>query len=190
MVSEVPAIRRNWWLFVVLGLVCLGAGVAALVWPDITLLAFGVILGVYLMVGALLEIIDAVTGEPGGRALSAILAVLTLLAGLICFRRPGESLVLVAVALSLYLVAAGVFRIVRAFSCAALRWWGVALGLVEVVVGIVILASPHIALGTLVVLFSLSMFFRGVVSIVAGFMLRALKDEDPAAPVQQTASYA
>jgi uncharacterized membrane protein HdeD (DUF308 family) len=189
MISEVPAIRRNWWLFVVLGLACLAAGVAALVWPDITLLAFGVILGIYLMIGALLEIIDAVTGDPGGRALSAILAVVTLLAGLICFRRPGESLVVLAVALSLYLVAAGVFRIVRAFSAEALRWWGVGLGLVEVVVGIVILASPHIALGTLVVVFSLDMLFRGVVSIVAGFMLRSLKDEDTA-PVEQSASFA
>jgi uncharacterized membrane protein HdeD (DUF308 family) len=189
MISEVPAIRHNWWLFVLLGVVCLATGVAALVWPDITLLAFGIILGIYLMIGALLEIIDAVTGDPGGRAISAILAVITLLAGLICVRRPGESLVVLAVALSLYLVAAGVFRIVRAFSADALRWWGVGLGLVEVVVGIVVLASPHIALGTLVVVFSLDMLFRGVVSIVAGIMLRSLKDEDTS-PVEQTASFA
>jgi uncharacterized membrane protein HdeD (DUF308 family) len=189
MVSEVPSIRRNWWLFVVLGLICLATGIAALVWPDITLLAMGLILGIYLMIAALLEIIDAVTGDPGGRAISAILAVIALLAGLICFRRPGESLVVLAVALSLYLIAAGVFRAVRAFGSTGLRWWGVALGVVECVAGIIILASPHIALGTLVVVFALTMLFRGVTSIVAGFMLRALKDEDPAA-AQQTASYA
>src|SRR3954452_18583956 len=114
MVSEVATISRNWWLFVVLGALCLATGIAALVWPDVTLLVLGLIAGIHLMIAAVLEFIDAAAGEPGGRALSAMLGVIALLAGLICLRRPAESLLAVEMALSLYLVAAGVIRIVRA----------------------------------------------------------------------------
>ena len=38
MFSEVPQIARNWWMFVVLGFICLVTGILAIVWPDITLL--------------------------------------------------------------------------------------------------------------------------------------------------------
>ena len=34
MVSEVPEIAKNWWLFAVLGVICVATGIAALVWPE------------------------------------------------------------------------------------------------------------------------------------------------------------
>ena len=186
MISEVPPIARNWWLFVVLGVICLATAIAALVWPDVTLLVLGIIVGIHLMIAAVVELIDAAFGDPGGRAISAVLGVLALLAGLICFRRPGESLLVIELALSFYLVAAGAIRVVRAFVSDGLRWWGVALGAVEAAIGIVILASPGIGLKTLVVVFALSMLFRGAVVLVAGFKLRTLK-EDAGDPVDRSA---
>ena len=83
MASGVPAIGKNWWLFVVLGVICVGTGIAAMVWPDITLLTLGILFGIFLMIAAIMEIFDAILGDPGGRALSALLGVITLIAGLI-----------------------------------------------------------------------------------------------------------
>ena len=42
--------------------------------------------------------------------MSAILGVIALIAGLICVRRPGESLLAVVIVVGIYLVAAGVIR--------------------------------------------------------------------------------
>ncbi len=75
MISEVPSIAKNWWLFVVLGVICLATGIATIVWPDITLLALGLLAGIYLLIAAFMEIIDAITGDASSRALSAILGV-------------------------------------------------------------------------------------------------------------------
>ena len=172
MVSEVPEIARNWWLFAVLGVICVATGIAALVWPDVTLLALGIIFGIFLMVAALMEIIDAVIGEPGGRAMSAILGVIALIAGLICIRRPGESLLAVVIVVGIYLVAAGVIRVIRALASDGARWVGVVIGLVDAVVGIVILAWPKLGLGTLAVLFALSMLVRGLFMLVLSIRLR------------------
>jgi uncharacterized membrane protein HdeD (DUF308 family) len=189
MISEVPEIGRNWWLFVVLGVICVAVGIMAMVWPDITLLTLGIFAGIFLMIAALMEIVDAIFGDPGGRALSAVLGVITLIAGLICFRRPGESLLALVIVIGIYLVAEGVFRIVRALGSEGRRWWGVGIGALDMVVGIVILSWPELGLATLAIFFAISMLVRGIVTIVIGFKLRSLRHADTA-PVEQTATFA
>jgi uncharacterized membrane protein HdeD (DUF308 family) len=186
MVSEVSAVAKNWWLFVVLGVICLATGIAAIVWPDITLLALGVIFGIFLMIAAAMEIVDAIVGEPGGRAISAILGVIALVAGLICIRRPGESLLALVIAVGIYLVAAGVIRLVRAFGAHdGTRGWAIALAGLDLIMGIIILSWPKLGLVTLAVLFALSMLFRGAFAIVAGLKLRSLRNvEDPPEPIR------
>jgi hypothetical protein len=183
--NEVPEIARNWWMFFVLGLTCIATGVAVLVWPDKTLLVFGILAGISLMVAALLEIVDAVTGEPGDRALSAILAALLLIAGLICFRRPGESLLAVAVAIGICLVVAGVLRVVRAIGG---PWQVVAFGAIELIAGIVVLAWPELGVATLAALFAITMIVRGLWTVLLSVRLRS--ERDAAAPAEQTATFA
>ena len=187
--NEVPAVARNWWLFVVLGVICVATGIAAMVWPHITLLTLGILAGIYLLIAEVMEIIDAISGDAGGRAVSAILGVLALIAGLLCIRRPGESLLAVVIVVGVYLVAAGVLRIVRAFGSEGNRWWGFAAGAVDAIAGIVVLSWPELGLVTLAVFFAITMLFRGVFSIVIGLKLRGLRDVDPTPP-QQSASFA
>jgi len=145
MVGEVEEIGKHWWLFVVLGLVCLVTGILAIVWPGLTLLTLGIFAGIYLLVTAILEILDALFGEPGGRALSAILGIVSLIAGLVFLRRPGESLLAIVMVAGIFLIAEGVIRIVRAFGSTGRRWVGVVAGLIDAVVGIVILSCPRSA---------------------------------------------
>lgn len=189
MVSDVPEIGRNWWLFVLLGVVCVVTGILAIVWPGITLLTLGILAGIYLMIAAIMEIIDAIIGDPGGRALSAILGIVALIAGLIFIRRPGESLLAIVVVAGIFLVAEGVIRIVRAFASSGARWWGVAIGAFDAIVGIVILAWPDIGLATLAIFFAVTMLIRGSFAILLGFRLRSVRNAPPE-PAQQSASYA
>jgi uncharacterized membrane protein HdeD (DUF308 family) len=189
MVGDVPEIGKNWWLFVVLGVICLATGVLAIVWPGLTLLTLGIFAGIYLLITAIMEIIDAIIGDPGGRALSAILGIISLIAGLIFLRRPGESLLAIVIVAGIFLVAEGVIRVVRAFGSTGRRWWGVAAGVIDVAVGAIILAWPDIGLVTLAVFFAITMLVRGTLAIVLGFQLRKLAHH-PDQPAVQTASYA
>ena len=181
MVSDVPEVGHNWWLFVVLGVVCVVTGILAIVWPGITLLTLGVLAGIYLMITAVMEIIDAIVGDPGGRALSAILGILSLIAGLIFIRRPEDSLLAIVLVAGIFLVAEGVIRIVRAFASDEARGLGVVVGLLDAIVGIIILAWPNIGLATLAIFFALTMLFRGAFAIYIGIKLRSVRDM-PAAP--------
>src|SRR4029078_9056404 len=187
MVDEATEICKNWWLFVVLGVICVVTGVLAIVWPGLTLLTLGIFAGIYLLVTAVLEIIDAIFGDPGGRALSAILGVISLIAGLVFLRRPGESLLAIVIVAGIFLIAAGVIRLSRAFGSTGRRWWGVTAGLIDAIIGIVILSWPEIGLVTLAVFFAITMLVRGVLAIATGLRLRSLVHH-PDPPAVQTAT--
>jgi len=178
MFSDVPLIARNWWLFVLAGLICLAAALAIVVWPDITLLVLGIVIGAYLLLAAALEIVDAVLGDPGGRATSAILGVVALVAGIICIRRPGESLLAVIVAIGIYLVVAGVIRAVRAFGVHGGRGWALLVAAVDVVVGCLLLAWPDLGLVAVGIMVAASMAIRGAWAVFVGLKLRGLRGEE------------
>jgi uncharacterized membrane protein HdeD (DUF308 family) len=177
-VSGAPPIQRNWWLFLVMGVLSVATAVAVVVWPDLTLLALGIITGIYLLLAALMEIIDAVTGDPGGRAVSAILGAIALIAGVVCIRRPGESLLAIVVVLGVYLVAAGVIRVVRAFDVREGRGWALLRAVVDVAVGCILLSWPDLGLAAVAIIFAASMLIRGVFAIVVAFKLRGMHDEE------------
>ena len=81
------------------------------------------------------------------------------------------------------------FRIVRALGSTGARWMGVSVGALEAAVGILILAWPKLGLGTVAVIFALTMLMRGIVAIWIGLRLRKASDE-AATPAEQTATFA
>ena len=90
--DDAAQIAKEWWMLAVLGVASLVCGVLAIVYPDITLLAVGIIFGFYLLLAGVFELVEAIVGDVASRALSAIVGVVALIAGLVCLRRPGESL--------------------------------------------------------------------------------------------------
>ena len=171
-VSEVSPLGRNWWLFLIVGLVSIVAGILAIVYPDITLLALGIFAGVALLLAGGLEIAEAIAGDAESRVLSAIVGVLAVVAGLICLRRPGESLLAIVVVLGIYLVVAGIVRFVRSFSTLEDRAATMGLGIIDIILGILILALPGLSLVTLAVLFAVSLLVRGAFMVWMAFKLR------------------
>ena len=182
--AEVPQIGRNWWLFLIVGLVSIVAGILAIVYPDLTLLALGIIVGVGLLFSGALDIAEAIAGDPESRVLAAIVGVLSVVAGLICLRRPGESLLAIVVVLGIYLVVAGIVRFIRSFSTLEDRAAQMGLGIIDVILGILILSLPGLSLVTLAVLFAISLLVRGAFMVWVAFKLRGAKQAaEPTAAV-------
>jgi Short repeat of unknown function (DUF308) len=183
MVSQVEPIARNWWLFFVLGLVSIVAGVLAIAYPDITLLAVGIFLGVALLFVGAMSIAEAIVGEDESRTLDAIVGVLAVVAGLVCLRRPGESLLALVVVLGIYLVVSGGIGFVRSFSTLEDRALRMALAIIDVILGIVILSIPELSLVTLAILFGISLILRGAFACWVAFRLRGLRHHpEPGTP--------
>ena len=178
-VEPVSPVAANWWLFLVVGIVSAVAGVLALVYPDLTLLAIGLFAGIGLLFIGGMEVVEAIVGEPESRALDAIVGVLTLLAGLVCLRRPGESLLALVVVLGIYLVVAGIVRFVRSLSELEDRTFLMGVAIIDVILGILILALPELSVVTLAALFAISLLARGAMAIVMAFRMRSLGQGQP-----------
>ncbi len=182
--SGVEQTARNWWLFLIVGLVSIIAGILAIVYPDITLLALGIFIGVGLLFTGALDVAEAIGGSPDSRALAAIVGVLSIIAGVVCLRRPGESLLAIVVVLGVFLIVEGVIRFIRAFSELEDRAAMMGLGILDAILGILILSLPGVSLVTLAVLFAISLLLRGGFMVFVAFKLRGARHRaEPGAAV-------
>jgi uncharacterized membrane protein HdeD (DUF308 family) len=172
-VDPVAKVAKNWWLFLILGLVTVVAGILAIVYPGITLLALGIFAGISLLMIGVMEIVEAFA-ESEARAMSAIIGVLSLLAGLVCLRRPGESLLAIVIVLGFWLIIEGVIRFIAAFAVLEDRALVMGLAILDIILGVLILALPELSLVTLAILFAISLLARGVFAIITAFRLRSV----------------
>ena len=117
------------------------------------------------------------------RAANIILGIVALIAALICLRRPGDSLLAIVVVVGIFLVAAGVVSVVRAFVLPPPRGLALLVAGIEIGFGILLLALPDVSLGTLAILVGISMLVRGVYDIVIAFGIRRIRDTEAARPV-------
>ena len=173
--DDAAQIAKEWWMLAVLGVASLVCGILAIAYPDVTLLAVGIIFGFYLLMAGVFELVEAIVGDPASRALSAIVGVVALIAGLICLRRPGDSLLAIVVVLGAYLIVTGIARLVRALASVEHRGWGLLSAVVDLILGVLILSWPDESLVTLAVLFGISLIFRGIVALVGAVQLRRLR---------------
>ena len=148
--GEAPAasIGKYWWLPLVAGVLTVLVGFAAIAYPGPTLLVVGLLFGGYLAVWGTMTVIHGATGEGlpvVGRVLLIFLGVLGVLAGLLLIDRPGESVLTFVWVLGFWWVLPGVLQIARGIVKSEGRAWNLIIGLLGLVAGTIILASPRSA---------------------------------------------
>ncbi len=160
-----------------LGLVSIGVGILALVYPGETLTTIAIIFGIYLLLAALLQL--ALAFGEGERSRGALLlsAAVAGIAGMIVIRHPGGSVQVVALAFGIYLVVMGMMRLYAAAYAAGGRSWLILWGLVDLAAGILIVAWPKFGVATLAVVLSIVLLARGTVMCALAFVLRAVTHE-------------
>jgi uncharacterized membrane protein HdeD (DUF308 family) len=172
-VDPLRELRGTGWLLIAAGAISMVAGLLAIVYPDITLLALALFAGINLIVLGALSLVDAFTGDDdGSRAVSAILGVLGLIAGLVILRRPGETLLALVLILGIWLVVEGVIHLFRALGRSADRGLQLLGAACEIVLGALILSLPDVSLRTVAILAGIGFILRGALVIYAGWQLR------------------
>jgi uncharacterized membrane protein HdeD (DUF308 family) len=168
-------LRDAGWLLMLAGAVSIVAGLLAIAYPDITLLALAIFAGVNMIVLSALSLIEAFAprSENTSRTLAALLGVLGLIAGLVILRRPGETLLALLLVLGIWLVVYGVAGFFMAlYELREDRAARMLVALADLVLGILILSLPDLSLRTVAVLAGIGFVMRGVLALYAGWQLR------------------
>lgn len=162
---------RGWWLFVLAGVLSVIAGGILVAKPSHSLATLAVIFGIFILVDGIFELV-ASFGAEENRALAAILGLLAIVIGIILIRHPTHAVNAIGLLIGIWLVAAGVLRLVRAIATGfhVLR---LVIALLEIAVGVVIVAQPHIGYSTLAIIVGIWLIINGLAMIGLGFVAKA-----------------
>ena len=170
--ERVREAARLWWLFLVMAVASLVAGVIVVAKPSHSLAVLAVVVGIFMVVDGIVELVSSFRREQGNRALAAILGVLGIVIGIILIRHPTHAVNAVGLVIGIWLVAAGVVRLVRAVAEWTKPVLRSAIACLEILIGVDIVSDPHIGYATLAVLVGIWFILNAIGMAALGVVLR------------------
>ena len=167
--DEVRAATGGWWMFALIGVLSIAAGIVVLFKPDDSLATLAVISGIFLLLDGILELAASLLGVAWHRGVAALLGVITAIVGVLLIRHPIEGVAAIALLIGIWLIALGVVRIVASYDVVGgHRGWSLIAGLVELIAGIVIVSDPNIGFATLALLVGIAFILNGASMLALG----------------------
>lgn len=174
--SAPPLLPHLWKSVLLSGVLALALGVLVLVWPAKTILVAAIFFGAYLLVTGISQVFHAFTlhVSAGGRVLLFISGAAALILAVMCFRSLQNSILLLAIWIGIGFIFRGMATTVSAISDPDTpgRGWEIFVGVISLLAGIVVLASPFESLATLTLVVGVWLVVIGVFEIVASFGVR------------------
>jgi uncharacterized membrane protein HdeD (DUF308 family) len=175
--TEVKAVTWGWWLVLLVGLLSMVAGVVVLFKPGDSLATLAVIIGIFLLVDGILELAGSFMRSTPNRGMAALFGALTAVVGVLLIRHPIGGVTAVALLIGIWLIAVGVIRLATAFEEPEHRGWHAFAGALELIAGIVIVASPNIGYATLAILVGIGFILNGIGLAALGWGMREVRRE-------------
>jgi uncharacterized membrane protein HdeD (DUF308 family) len=177
-----------WKSAAVSGLLAIVLGVAIVAWPGISIVIAAIFFGAGLLVNGIQQVFFAFSlhVSAGGRVLLFISGAASLILAIMAFRHLGNAVLLLAIWIGVGFIFRGVATAVSAISDPTLpgRGWNTFVGVISLVAGIVVLASPFESIGTLALVVGIWLIVIGVMEVVAAIAIR--KATGAAAPDART----
>ncbi|MDX1891566.1 HdeD family acid-resistance protein [Mycolicibacterium sp. 050158] len=165
-----------WKSAVVSGLLAVALGIAVVAWPGISIAVAAIFFGVGLLLNGIQQVFFAFSLDvsAGGRVLLFISGAASLILAIMAFRNLGNAVLLLAIWIGVGFIFRGVATTVSAISDPTLpgRGWNAFVGIVSLIAGVVVLASPFDSIGTLALVVGVWLIVIGVMEVVAGIAVR------------------
>lgn len=178
--TAIPKLLPHLWkTTLVSGLLALTLGVLVLVLPGDSLVIAAVLFGLYLLVTGAAQVVFAFSlhVSAGGRVLLFISGAASLVLAVLCFRHFGEgyAFLLLAIWIGVGFIFRGVATSISAISDPHLpgRGWQIFLGLISLLAGIVLIASPFESLAILTLIVGIWLVVIGAFEVVSSFGIRS-----------------
>ncbi|CAL9398166.1 DUF308 domain-containing protein [Streptomyces sp. Tu 3180] len=174
--GTLAALGRSWEWILGAAVATFVPGVVVLVWPETTLHVLAVLIGLYLLVTGAFRFVGAFGREDQGERLPGLLlAVLYVLAGVLCLRDPLQTVTALSLIVGAVWLVSGMLTLFTAVAARDLPHRGVVLGaaVLAVVAGVVVLALPAESARALTRLLGLWLVLLGLVEAAVALAWRA-----------------
>jgi uncharacterized membrane protein HdeD (DUF308 family) len=176
-------LQHLWKSTVISGLLAVVLGVVILAWPGKSIIVASVLLGIYLVVSGVAQVIFAFSlhVSAGSRILLFVSGAASLILAVLAFRHFGEgyAILLLGIWIGVGFVFRGVATTVTAISDPILpgRGWAIFFGIITIIAGVIVLAYPYDSLVTLTLVTGIWLIITGLFEIISGLMIRRDRDK-------------
>ncbi|TRW83303.1 HdeD family acid-resistance protein [Mycolicibacterium sp. 018/SC-01/001] len=177
-----------WKTALISGVLAVILGILVLVWPAITIVVAAICFGAYLLISGIWQVVFAFSlhVSAGGRVLLFISGAASLILAVLCFRSLENSILLLAIWIGIGFIFRGVATAVSAISDPTLpgRGWAIVIGVISLIAGVVMMASPFASLATLALVTGIWLVVLGVFEIASAIGLRKAVTNGPPTKVE------
>jgi uncharacterized membrane protein HdeD (DUF308 family) len=175
--------RRYRWVFILRGVLAIIFGIAAWVWPDLTIGTLVIVFGIYAIIDGILAIRAAIVAGEGGRWLPFLLVGLAGIGfGIVSILWPGLAATTVLYLIATWAIIVGIFQAIAAIQARREidnEWFLVITGIGAVIWGILVWIFP--GGGALAIIWTIGVFAIafGILLIAFGLRLRNWNGRGP-----------
>ncbi len=177
-------LAQNWWALVLRGVFAVLFGVAAFLWPGLTLTVLVLLYGAYALIDGILEVMwSLVSRRAGPFPWGVFLAGLAGIAiGVVTFLWPGLTALALLYLIAVWAVIRGVFEVIAAVHLRREidnEWLLGLSGVLSILLGVVLILAPGAGALALVWWIGAFAIAVGVLTIILGFRLKGIRDARP-----------
>lgn len=169
--SPIAKLRRlAWWALLIRGLAAIVFGAVAMAWPTNSILALVIVYGAYVLVDGIFSIIAVFASHSGERWWQLLSGLFSAAAGVMAFIWPGLTALALVMIIGVWSIVRGLVEIMAAIRLRKVipnEWMLIAAGVISVLLGIVLIASPLV--GALALIWAL-----GIWAIAFGLLMVGL----------------
>ncbi|GAA0994846.1 HdeD family acid-resistance protein [Subtercola frigoramans] len=158
------------WIGAVLSVVI---GIVVLIWPQSTLEVVAFFFGLYFFIVGLVRVVVGIVNKDlstGIRVLSIILGVFLLVAGVFALKNPLASLVVLALLIGISWITEGIIALTQVSNDRS-KAFGIVLGILSIVAGIIFIFVPIWSLAVLTVFAAWTLIVLGVFQAISAITL-------------------
>jgi uncharacterized membrane protein HdeD (DUF308 family) len=182
ILKQVKQTVKNWWLFVILGILLIAAGIYVMTVPVESYITLSIFLSIMVLVNGIFDIIFAISNRQLLKGWGWYLSggILQVILGYVLMNHPGITMLVLPLILGFWLMFGAVKIISGAFDLKSysIKGWGwvLALGVLQMLFSFLVIADPIFGSGTIVILTSLAIIFYGLSYVMFGIQLKKVKD--------------
>jgi uncharacterized membrane protein HdeD (DUF308 family) len=176
LTTMLKRIGGAWGWVLAFGLIGIAAGLSMLFFTGQALYVIAIAFGVWLMSSGVFRFVSAfsVTGDGWSRALTALLAAISITLGVYLLAHPVLSILALTIAVGFFWLFSGTVELMLGIELRGMphRGWTIAGGLLGIAAGILIVFSPGISTLALALLLAFWLLAYGFTLVFAAFRLR------------------
>ena len=178
------AMAESWQATLVLGVLTLILGIIVSFHPTGSLNFVAVLIGILMILSGIFHLVRVFGRDESHRVWLGVAGLLFIVIGVVLIRHLHLTVALIGLFVGITWIVQGVTALIGGIGGGVRegRGWWIAFGVVSLIAGIVVAATPTSSLTVLAALLGVWFIIMGLFEIIGGFMLRRLVRTQEAAP--------